>query len=1231
MRKRIANVAALLGALALAGALLAGAAALLDGARTAHAQESGGEQQQAGAEGSGAEAELTEWQKARIAEYQDAQTAQSGVSGQAEQGMISGLASVMNKGASDQFTVSATGLDPYFYYEYVFLVNSLRPDGGNSRGGIGFDSRCNSVVTSVRAPLRAKNHSATLTLYACSAGSYQVNSQLRLINHDEDPDEPERVTTLDTDIVTVTVRGTPTPTPPAPSNFRVTSTGQTSVGLAWNAQSQIMGFHIAGAPRAIYPSKSSTSATASNLRCGASYTFRIRAEGDNTNTQGWSPWSSYVSATTSACPTPTITISRNRASVTEGQSAQFTLRANHAPSSNLTVNVRVTQSGSFISGTPPTSVQISSGRTTGRLTVQTRNDSVDEPHGSITARVLDGTGYVVGTTFSAKVTVEDNEPDPTAEPDLKPSFSATISNKSWTHNKAISSFRLPAATDGDGTLSYSLSPALPSGVTRSNFTVRGTPSALKASTQYTWTATDRDGDTATRTFTIEVVPEVTIAAGTSPIAEGTTAQFTLTASAAPPSNLAVSVSVTQSGSFISGTAPTSVTIPANGTTATLSVPTLKDKVNEADGYVRASVRAGTNYAVGSTLPVSVSVRDTPYVSIAAGTSPITEGANATFTITAAGAPLSNMTVQVSVTESRTGSETYIKGTAPSSVTIPASSANQATATLTVATENDATDEPNGSITASIVANAAYELGSPSSASVNVQDNDLQKLAAPTGLTVTPLMPEDHRTLEWKARLDWGVVANRSRYQVEVRKTGGSWATASSGSVTDPSYKINLRSIVSNGDGLAQASAYQFRVKAIASGSTHADSDYGAVVEIRDTPIISINGDSSGRTDGKGQAVVTWGAVPGATAFTLRWRKLPNYTGMREVLPNVNMHVNAPHSHAWWLPTEAKTENDWSTSAPVGQSSSSMTVSGLDLNELYAFQLTYTHASGQGFAARESYVWPSTRSAGNSERIATLPLNDPLPGATYTYVICDETFLKGMDAQTLARLGKTSLAHLNDWKNLINHAIQQWQRATNSLVTVEYDSKGSCADYSVAIKKVRDKIKDMPNYSSSHIHSLLDEIGLLDITNTDSGLNEIIKLSERYSDLRTKEFAPRLRIHRCIINADACAPHIEGWSTTDIIITARVSHLTSLIIPGNDTQFHSDDVKFNTCSTIVYAQIVHEVGHALGIRDHGTGALQSVMNYEAFGPFGREQYAACSPHPLDVMLAYALYQVGGNAS
>ena len=73
----------------------------------------------------------------------------------------------------------------------------------------------------------------------------------------------------------------------------------------------------------------------------------------------------------------------------------------------------------------------------------------------------------------------------TTIPDATPEFSSPISNKSWTHNKAISSFTLPAATGGDGTLRYSLSPALPSGVRRSNFTVSGTPNALKTNTAYT--------------------------------------------------------------------------------------------------------------------------------------------------------------------------------------------------------------------------------------------------------------------------------------------------------------------------------------------------------------------------------------------------------------------------------------------------------------------------------------------------------------------------------------------------------------------------------------------------------------------------------------------------------------------------------------------------------------------------------------------------------------------------
>ena len=109
-----------------------------------------------------------------------------------------------------------------------------------------------------------------------------------------------------------------------------------------------------------------------------------------------------------------------------------------------------------------------------------------------------------------------------------PTFgSATISDKSWTANAAITGFTLPAATGGDGTLRYSLSPNLPGGVVRDSTTrqVSGTPTGALSRTQYTWTATDTEGDSASLTFRITVasaaVNDLTPAFGDASIADKT--------------------------------------------------------------------------------------------------------------------------------------------------------------------------------------------------------------------------------------------------------------------------------------------------------------------------------------------------------------------------------------------------------------------------------------------------------------------------------------------------------------------------------------------------------------------------------------------------------------------------------------------------------------------------------------------------------------------------------------
>ena len=89
--------------------------------------------------------------------------------------------------------------------------------------------------------------------------------------------------------------------------------------------------------------------------------------------------------------------------------------------------------------------------------------------------------------------------------DSQPSFgTATVSNRTYTAGAAISVLTLPAASGGDGTLTYSLSPAV-AGLSF-NATTRvlsGTPTTV-SSYGMTYTARDADGDIATLRFTITV-------------------------------------------------------------------------------------------------------------------------------------------------------------------------------------------------------------------------------------------------------------------------------------------------------------------------------------------------------------------------------------------------------------------------------------------------------------------------------------------------------------------------------------------------------------------------------------------------------------------------------------------------------------------------------------------------------------------------------------------------------
>ena len=429
-------------------------------------------------------------------------------------------------------------------------------------------------------------------------------------------------------------------------------------------------------------------------------------------------------------PTPEVTISADSTPVTEGTSATFTITASSAPATALTVSVNVTEDGAVISGTAPSTVIINANNTSATLTVNTDNDNADESNSVITAEVQSGTGYTVGSSSSASVTVEDNDvPEVTISAGTTPVTEGTAATFTLSVSPApATALTVSVNVTEDGDVISGTAPStviINANNTTATLTVNtqndeaDEPNSVVTAEVQTGTGyTVGSSSSARVTVNDNDVPEVTISAGTTPVTEGTAATFTLNVSPTPATALTVSVNVTEDGDVISGTAPSTVIINANNTTATLTVNTQNDEADEPNSVVTAEVQSGTGYTVGSSSSARVTVEDNdvPEVTISAGTTPVTEGTAATFTISVSPAPATALTVSVNVSE--TGD--MISGTAPLSVTIDAT---KTTATLKVATDNDNADESNSVITAEVQSGSGYTVGSTSSASVTVEDNE----------------------------------------------------------------------------------------------------------------------------------------------------------------------------------------------------------------------------------------------------------------------------------------------------------------------------------------------------------------------------------------------------------------------------------------------------------------------------------------------------------------------------
>ena len=419
---------------------------------------------------------------------------------------------------------------------------------------------------------------------------------------------------------------------------------------------------------------------------------------------------------------PEVTIAAGDG-VTEGTSATFTLTADPAPAAPLDVSVTVATDGDYgiAAGTQTVTIPATGSAT---LTLATAGDEADETDGSVSVTVDAGDGYTVGSASSGSVAIADDDDTPTgAHPAVDPALIAQI--REWMAapgaNVAVRNERFTRVLAAFGVESHAnpMTVAEAEGYVRRGWGGRWQPivDALKAIEAYVAPPPDPTPEPTAD-------PEVTIAAG-SGVTEGTAATFTLTASPAPTAPLDVTVTVAAEGDYGITAGTQTVTIPTAGS-ATLTLATTGDEVDEADGSVSVTVDAGSGYTVGAASSGSVAIADDdlppPVVSVAAKAASIAEGGDAVFTVKADRTVDADLAVTLTVSEKANSDFVAAADEGGKTVTILD---GETEATLTVKTVDDAVDEPDGSVTATVDAGAGYTVApSPAdAASVAVADND----------------------------------------------------------------------------------------------------------------------------------------------------------------------------------------------------------------------------------------------------------------------------------------------------------------------------------------------------------------------------------------------------------------------------------------------------------------------------------------------------------------------------
>ncbi len=507
--------------------------------------------------------------------------------------------------------------------------------------------------------------------------------------------------------------------------------------------------------------------------------------------------------------------------VTEGEAARFKVSVvnpvgsypNKAPAP-LRVRLMVTDTGGYVADDHKGEIEVvlNTGDIGKYVSVPTIGDGVDEPDGAVRMELLasadnparytraEDTSIPLARRFSASVTVRDNDdPAPgsrTADSPLTPiafgqnGGAPTIDAALIAEVKAhIADFT--ARNHAGGVRDWNLILDRLQG--RTGMSDERIAAWLARSRQYGWS----DGMTTLPKVQIAlaaqaawtppadiqpvgvpeepqpvpvIIPSVQITPGAD-IEEGEAASFTLTATPSLTEPLSVSVTVTPTGAFGLVAEERIVTLPISGN-ATLNLATVNDTTDEPDGAVTVTVNAADGYTPGSPSTGVVAIRDNdeppPQLSITANTSSITEGESAAFTIRADRAADADLPVSLTIAQAP-GSD-YLLSTDEGAATVTIEQ-GATTATYRIATQDDATDEADGSVIATLNPATGYQVApTPNDrATVNVTDNDAPATGAVLSIEDATTKEGGLPVIGFTVRLS-APLAHRVRVRVTTRPT-----------------------------------------------------------------------------------------------------------------------------------------------------------------------------------------------------------------------------------------------------------------------------------------------------------------------------------------------------------------------------------------------------------------------------------------------------------------------------